>query len=66
VTGIGFLESGDVVASDDTGMVGIYSVNNNGEYFLSHDFEAHNKGVAAIVMLSDGILITAGAQVVNL
>ena len=28
VTGLAFLESGDVIAGDDSGMIGVYSVNN--------------------------------------
>lgn len=60
VTCLDFLDSGDLVAGDDYGTVRSYSVSAEGEYFKSHEFEAHPKGVNAIMVLEDGIIITGG------
>ena len=37
---VAILESGDLAAGDSTGAVRIYSVNDDGEYFVSHQIEA--------------------------
>ena len=55
-----FLDSGDLVAGDDFGKVRSYSVSAEGEYFKSHEFEAHPKGVNGIMVLEDGIVVTGG------
>ena len=54
VTCLDFLESGDVIGGDDSGAVRIYSVSIEGEYYMSHEFEAHSKGVNAVLALGDG------------
>ena len=51
VTCLDFLESGDVIGGDDSGAVRTYSVSIEGEYYMSHEFEAHSKGVNAILAL---------------
>ena len=51
VTCLDFLESGDVIGGDDSGAVRTYSVSIEGEYYMSHEFEAHAKGVNAILAL---------------
>ena len=55
-----FLESGDVVAGDDSGSIRTYSVSLEGEYYMSHEFTAHAKGVNAILALGDGTVVTGG------
>ena len=57
-----FLESGDVVVGDDAGAVRTYSVSVEGEYYMSHEFEAHPKGVNAILALGDGTVVTGGEK----
>ena len=61
---VSFLDSGDLVTGDRDGMVSIYSVSNEGEYFMSHEFKAHEmgNGVCAIVMLNDTTMVTAGSK----
>ena len=61
---VSFLDSGDLVTGDREGLVSIYSVSNEGEYFMSHEFKAHemNNGVSAIVMLNDTTMVTAGSK----
>ena len=51
VTCLDFLESGDVIGGDDSGAVRTYSVSIEGEYYMSHEFEAHSKGVNAVLAL---------------
>ena len=51
MTCLDFLESGDVIGGDDSGAVRTYSVSIEGEYYMSHEFEAHAKGVNAILAL---------------
>ena len=51
VTCLDFLESGDVIGGDDSGAVRTYSVSIEGEYYMSHEFEAHSKGVSAVLAL---------------
>ncbi len=62
ITCVAFLDSGDLVAGDRDGMVSAYSVSNEGEYYMSHEFEAHaaGDGVSAIVMLNDTTMVTGG------
>lgn len=59
---ITFLESGDLVAGDDDGMISTYSVSNEGEYYRSSKFEAHERGggVNCLLMLSDTLMISGG------
>ena len=60
VTCVDFLESGDVIAGDDSGSIRSYSVSIEGEYYMSHEFNAHSKGVNTILALGDGTVITGG------
>jgi microtubule-associated protein-like 1/2 len=62
ITCVAFLDSGDLVAGDRDGMVSTYSVSDKGEYYMSHEFEAHaaGDGVNAITMLNDTTMITGG------
>lgn len=42
-------------------MVSTYSVSNEGEYYMSAEFEAHSGGgVNAILMLTENTLVTGG------
>jgi hypothetical protein len=34
-----------------SGLVRVFSVSNEGEYYKSHEFEAHKNGVNAVVLL---------------
>lgn len=49
-----------MVAGDDSGAVRTYSVSVEGEYYMSHEFTAHSKGVNAVLALGDGTVITGG------
>ena len=62
MTCLDFLESGDVVGGDDSGAVRTYSVSIEGEYYMSHEFEAHSKGINAILALGDGTVCTGGEK----
>ena len=70
VSCVAFLESGDLVAGDSTGCLRVFSVNDEGEYFVSVELEeAHvNKsnskldGVGAILVLDDGTLVSGGSK----
>ena len=61
---VAFLDSGDLVAGDRDGMVSTYSVSNEGEYYMSHEFEAHTAGdgVNSIVVLNDTTMVTGGEK----
>jgi hypothetical protein len=41
VTSVAFLDSGDVVAADDAGKIGLYSVNNQGSILQNAISEFH-------------------------
>ena len=60
VTCLDVLESGDLVAGDDSGSVRCYSVSVEGEYFMSSEFMAHPNGINAILVLGDGTIATGG------
>ena len=60
MTCLDFLESGDVIAGDDSGALRTYSVSLEGDYYMSHEFEAHSKGVNSILVLGDGTVVTGG------
>ena len=74
ITCLAFLESGDLVVGDDTGCVKIYSVTDDGEYFVSQELDkAHTdtsnpklNGVGSILVLQDGslheTLVTGGSS----
>ena len=49
VTCVAILESGDLAAGDSTGAVRIYSVNDDGEYFVSHQIEAAHSSAQGII-----------------
>lgn len=38
----------------------IFSVDADGAYFVKMEYEAHNKGVGALVMLPEGTLLSGG------
>ena len=59
---LAFLESGDLVVGDNEGFVSSYSVTNEGEYFRSFKFSAHEKGISCITIMTEGTLVTAGER----
>lgn len=62
VTSIQFEQDGDVVTADSDGFITIYSVDADGAYFVRMEFEAHNKGISCLVMLSEGTLLSGGEK----
>ncbi|RZF34307.1 hypothetical protein LSTR_LSTR011808 [Laodelphax striatellus] len=62
VTCLQFESDGDVITADSDGFVTIYSVDSDGSYFVRMEFEAHNKAVTSMVMLSEGTLLTGGER----
>lgn len=62
VTSIQFEQDGDVVTADSDGFITIYSVDADGAYFVRMEFEAHNKGISSLVMLSEGTLLSGGEK----
>lgn len=38
----------------------VFSVDADGAYFVKMEYEAHNKGVGALVMLPEGTLLSGG------
>lgn len=45
-----------------TGFITVYSVDADGAYFVRMEFEAHNKGISCLVMLSEGTLLSGGER----
>ncbi|XP_058063513.1 echinoderm microtubule-associated protein-like CG42247 [Anopheles bellator] len=62
VTCVQFEPDGDVITADSDGFITIYSVDADGAYFVRMEFEAHNKAIACMVMLSEGTLISGGEK----
>ncbi|XP_046389885.1 echinoderm microtubule-associated protein-like CG42247 [Ischnura elegans] len=62
VTCLQFEADGDVVVGDGDGFITIYSVDSDGSYFVRLEFEAHNKGIGSLVMLSEGTLLSGGER----
>nr|CAD7588554.1 unnamed protein product [Timema genevievae] len=62
VTSIQFEQDGDVVTADGDGFITVYSVDSDGAYFVRMEFEAHNKGISSLVMLSEGTLLSGGEK----
>ncbi|XP_050304564.1 echinoderm microtubule-associated protein-like CG42247 isoform X2 [Anthonomus grandis grandis] len=62
VTSLQFEQDGDVITGDSDGFITIYSVDADGAYFVRTEYEAHNKGVGALVMLSEGTLLSGGEK----
>ena len=62
MTSLQFEQDGDVVTADSDGFITIYSVDSNGAYFVRMEFEAHNKGISSLVMLSEGTLLSGGEK----
>ncbi|XP_066584127.1 echinoderm microtubule-associated protein-like CG42247 isoform X1 [Prorops nasuta] len=62
VTSIQFEQDGDVVTADNDGFITVYSVDADGAYFVRMEFEAHNKGISTLVMLSEGTLLSGGEK----
>ncbi|KAF6215574.1 hypothetical protein GE061_010330 [Apolygus lucorum] len=60
VTCLQFEQEGDVVTADGDGFITIYSVDSEGAYFVRMEFEAHNKGISSLMMLSEGTLLSGG------
>lgn len=48
--------------SYSTGFITVYSVDADGAYFVRMEFEAHNKGISCLVMLSEGTLLSGGER----
>jgi microtubule-associated protein-like 1/2 len=58
-----FLESGDLVVGDDSGKIGTYTVSNEGDYYMSHEFQAHSDGaVNCLIMLNENTLMSGGEK----
>ncbi|XP_067208304.1 echinoderm microtubule-associated protein-like CG42247 isoform X2 [Linepithema humile] len=62
VTSIQFEQDGDVVTADSDGFITVYSVDADGAYFVRMEFEAHNRGISSLVMLSEGTLLSGGEK----
>lgn len=62
VTSIQFEPDGDVVTADGDGYITVYSVDADGAYFVRTEFEAHNKGISCLIMLSEGTLLSGGEK----
>lgn len=62
VTSIQFEQDGDVVTADSDGFITVYSVDADGAYFVRMEFEAHNKGISSLIMLSEGTLLSGGEK----
>ncbi|GLV35997.1 Doublecortin-domain-containing echinoderm-microtubule-associated protein [Carabus blaptoides fortunei] len=62
ITSLQFEQDGDVVTADSDGFITIYSVDSDGAYFVRMEFEAHNKGISSLVMLSEGTLLSGGEK----
>ncbi|XP_044268037.1 echinoderm microtubule-associated protein-like CG42247 isoform X2 [Tribolium madens] len=60
ITALQFEQDGDVITADSDGFITIYSVDSDGAYFVRLEYEAHNKGVSSLVMLSEGTLLSGG------
>ncbi|KAF5291175.1 hypothetical protein FQA39_LY14417 [Lamprigera yunnana] len=60
ITSLQFEQDGDVITGDNDGFITIYSVDSDGAYFVRMEFEAHNKGVSTLIMLSEGTLLSGG------
>ncbi|KAK4875879.1 hypothetical protein RN001_012301 [Aquatica leii] len=62
ITSLQFEQDGDVITADNDGFITIYSVDSDGAYFVRMEFEAHNKGVSTLIMLSEGTLLSGGEK----
>ncbi|KAK7574062.1 hypothetical protein V9T40_011253 [Parthenolecanium corni] len=62
VTSLQFEQDGDVVTADSDGFITIYSVDSDGAYFVRMEFEAHNKSISSLIMLSEGTLLSGGEK----
>ncbi|XP_060529282.1 echinoderm microtubule-associated protein-like CG42247 isoform X2 [Cylas formicarius] len=62
ITSLQFEQDGDVITADSDGFITVYSVDADGAYFVRMEYEAHNKGVGALVMLSEGTLLSGGEK----
>ncbi|XP_056634123.1 echinoderm microtubule-associated protein-like CG42247 isoform X1 [Diorhabda sublineata] len=62
VTSLQFEQDGDVITADSDGFITIYSVDADGAYFVRMEYEAHNKGVSSLIMLSEGTLLSGGEK----
>ena len=51
-----------MVSADSDGFITVYSVDADGAYFIRMEFEAHNKGISSLVMLSEGTLLSGGEK----
>lgn len=50
------------MTADSDGFITVYSVDADGAYFVRMEFEAHNKGISSLVMLSEGTLLSGGEK----
>ncbi|XP_070506717.1 echinoderm microtubule-associated protein-like CG42247 [Chironomus tepperi] len=62
ITSVQFEPDGDVITADSDGFITVYSVDADGAYFVRMEFEAHNKGISCLVMLSEGTLLSGGER----
>lgn len=62
MTSVQFEPDGDVITADSDGFITVYSVDADGAYFVRMEFEAHNKGISCLVMLSEGTLLSGGEK----
>uniref|UniRef100_A0A2H8TVI9 Echinoderm microtubule-associated protein-like CG42247 n=1 Tax=Melanaphis sacchari TaxID=742174 RepID=A0A2H8TVI9_9HEMI len=62
VTSLQFEQEGDVITADGDGFITIYSVDSDGAYYVRMEFEAHNKGINALIMLPEGTLLSGGEK----
>ncbi|KAF4532363.1 hypothetical protein B566_EDAN003667 [Ephemera danica] len=62
ITCLQFEPDGDVVTGDSDGFITVYSVDSEGAYFVRLEYEAHNKAIGSLIMLSEGTLLSGGEK----
>jgi WD40 repeat protein len=60
ITSVEFLESGDLISGDSEGKITIWSVDGDGVYMPNNEFQAHDKSISCLTILSEGTLVSGG------
>nr|XP_045610658.1 echinoderm microtubule-associated protein-like CG42247 [Procambarus clarkii] len=60
ITTLEFTPSGDLITGDHEGVLTVWSVDAEGDYFVKKEFQAHKSAINSLKLLSEGTVLSGG------
>ncbi|XP_068236038.1 echinoderm microtubule-associated protein-like CG42247 [Palaemon carinicauda] len=60
ITSLEFTPGGDLITGDHEGMITVWSIDPDGDYYVKREFQAHTTAVNCLQLLSEGTVLSGG------